>query len=164
MPVPIELPPVAACQINNSTMGVIPRLGRCSLRGIHTSESDLVHFLSAIRPSTVVLADVSLTPGLYSLVFQYLTSQDNPVTSYHHDDIYEGTNLVHFEVPKPSKFRSSRVTMRSSTLSREGNHAKGEITYCVSPRRALESRERYRWKRSKAQEFGDPGGSSYDLL
>ncbi|KAK1764284.1 hypothetical protein QBC33DRAFT_613234 [Phialemonium atrogriseum] len=130
-----------------------PHFRECSLRGIHTSESDLVHFLSAIRPATVTLTDVRLISGTYGPVFQYLTSRDSPVTSYHLDDVL-GT----------SKFRYSGVIMGPSTLSREGGHVKEVIPYCFSSRRVMGSGERNRWRRSKAQEFGGPDRDAYDFV
>lgn len=157
------VPPAMTLQ-ERSTVSALPRLRECSLRGIHTSETDLVHFLSAIRPATVTLTNVRLISGTYGPVFQYLTSEDSPVTSYHLDDVYEGTKLVHFEVPGTSKFRYSGVIMGPSTLSREGGHVKEAIPYRFSSRRVMGSVERNRWRRIKAQEFGGPDGGAYDFV
>jgi hypothetical protein len=158
-------PPVpSASRQENSTSPASPHLKECSLRGICVSESDLLHFLEAAHPATVTLTDVRLVSGTYASIFKYLTDPDSPVTCYYLDDIREGTvNLAHFEVPGNPKFRYLRSDVGPSSLTRQGGHVKEAIRYRLPPRRPLGSGERWRWLRSKAQEFGPPDGH-YDFI
>jgi hypothetical protein len=157
--------PAATTLHGSGTSPGFPHLKECRLRGVYASETNLLHFLSALRPTEVKLTYIRLTSGAYTPVFQYLTSEDSPVTSYHLDDVHEGRKLVHFVVPGPPKFPYlGRPDIGPSTLSREGGQVKEAIQYRFTRKRPLGSPQRTRWGRFKAQEFGGNCGGPYDFV
>ncbi|KAI2619291.1 hypothetical protein GGR54DRAFT_138410 [Hypoxylon sp. NC1633] len=131
-------------------------LKACTLRGAYISESDLLDFVKIIHPAALTMTDIHLASGTYASMFEYLTSSDTSVRSYHLDDLHEGGRLVHFEVPGQSKFRYRGDTMGPSTLTRQAEEAKEMIRYRFALGRVLGSVERTRWLRRKALEFGPP--------
>lgn len=148
-----------------STDSDLPHLKECRLRGFYVSETDISHFLSALRPTKATLAYIHLTSGTYAPVFQYLTGEDSPVTSYHMDDVHEGSKLVHFAVPGPPKFPYlGHPDMGPSTLSREGDEVKEAIQYRFTRKRPLGSPRRTRWARFHAQEFGGNYRERYEYI
>lgn len=155
--------PSTTHQESSSNLAV-PRLKECSLRGVYTSESDLLRFLEAVRPATLTLTDVRLVSGTYASVFRYLTSPDSPVACYHLDDVHEGIPLVHFEVPGSSKFRYTRGRVGPSTLTRQAGHVKEAIHYRLPPGRPLGSGARMLWVKSKTLEFGPPLEGAYSFV
>ncbi|KAL2008289.1 hypothetical protein VTN00DRAFT_8271 [Thermoascus crustaceus] len=157
-------PVPSATRQGSGTSSASTSLKECSLRGIYVSESDLLQFLEAVHPATLTLTDVRLVSGTYASIFKYLTSPDSPVTCYHLDDIREKNALVHFDVPGSSKFRYSRDTVGPSSLTRQTSHVKEEIHYRFARGRAIGSGERWRWLKSKAQEFGPPDDGVYDFI
>ncbi|OTB09180.1 hypothetical protein M426DRAFT_134044 [Hypoxylon sp. CI-4A] len=129
-------------------------LKTCSLRGVYILESDLLGLIKAVHPSALTMTDIRLTSGTYSSIFEYMTLPDTPITYYHLDDLRQGLNLVHFDVPGKAKFPYRNVTMGPSTLTRQQNEVKEAIRYRITYGRFLGSGERMRWWKRKNQEFG----------
>ncbi|KAI0099594.1 hypothetical protein GGR51DRAFT_535127 [Nemania sp. FL0031] len=136
------------------------QLSRCRIRGIHTTESDILQFVKNIHPKSICLADVSLETGSYASIFDYITTPDSSVIHFYFDDLYEGSALVHFDVPGVSKFRYRGSTMGPSTLKSCGDDPKEAIHYRIPSGRALGSPERTRWLQSKTAEYGAQPGSA----
>ncbi|KAI0410730.1 hypothetical protein F5X98DRAFT_368628 [Xylaria grammica] len=130
------------------------RLKECSVRGLHTSESDLLYFIKALNPAVLILADVCLISGTYASIFEHLTNPDTPMTQYFIDDIFEYGNLVHFDTPGTPKFPYRGVDMGPSLLTRHTSHLKEPIRYSFTSRRPVGNRERRRWLEHKVREFG----------
>ncbi|RWA11829.1 hypothetical protein EKO27_g3289 [Xylaria grammica] len=130
------------------------RLKECSVRGLHTSESDLLYFIKALNPAVLILADVCLISGTYASIFEHLTNPDTPMTQYFIDDIFEYGNLVHFDTQGTPKFRYRGVDMGPSLLTRHTTHLKEPIRYSFTSRRPIGNRERRRWLEYKVREFG----------
>jgi hypothetical protein len=138
-------------------------LRECRIRGIYTSEADLLHFLKSTRASSVTLADVHLVSGSYVSMMDYFADPDSPVTSYHLDDIrgprvnpWERNvlQLVHFEVPGRAKFPISQDRPGPSTIDRRGSQVKDVVRYRYARGRALGSGQIMRWNRAKSLELG----------
>ncbi|KAL1875521.1 hypothetical protein Plec18167_005457 [Paecilomyces lecythidis] len=161
----IEIPSTSIAAHQRKAISLVSTsLKECSLRGIQVSGSDLLQFLEAVQPAALTLTDTTLVSGTYTPIFKYITSPDCPVTSYCLDDIWQGRNLVHFEVPGKSKFRFARDSPGPTTLLRKGSTTKEEIRYRFSSGRALGSPQRYRWVKSKAEEFGLYHCGRYDFI
>jgi hypothetical protein len=140
-------------------------LAECILRGVYTSEADLLHFLKTVRPGSVSLTNVQLVSGAYVPIFDYLAVPDSPVETYHLDDLVEpGGKLVHFEVPGRPKFPYMNDTPGPSTLIRQGRQVKDVIKYRWARWRALGSGPLYRWSASRSQEYGWGGTGSGDFI
>ncbi|GAD95577.1 hypothetical protein AOR_1_870114 [Paecilomyces variotii No. 5] len=139
-------------------------LKECALRGIQVSGSDLLQFLKAIQPAALTITDNTLISGTYTPIFEYIANPDCPVTYYHLDDIWQGRNLLHFEVPGKAKFPFARDSPGPTTLTRKGSHTKEDIRYRFSSGRAMGSPQRYRWVKSKAEEFGLYHCGRYDFI
>lgn len=148
------------------TIPELPHLKDCHLRGVFTSETNLLHFLSAVQPAEVTLRFIRLTAGSYTSVFQYLTGQDRYVAKYHLDDLVEDKKLVYFNVPGSPKFNHdpSGPSLGPSTLSRAGAQSKEAIKYRFAGSRPLGSLERTQWIRFWAQEFGGTSSGRYDFI
>ncbi|TGJ78217.1 hypothetical protein E0Z10_g10547 [Xylaria hypoxylon] len=140
--------------LNESRHSILACLETCNLRGLYVNESDLLRFIKAVHPEALIITDVCLVLGTWTSIFQYLTSSGSPVTYYHLDDVREGHNLVHFDVPGESKFPYLGVTMGPSTLTRRINEVKDMIRFGMTSRRPLGSGQRMRWRNSKILEFG----------
>lgn len=140
-------------------------LEECILRGVYTSETDLLHFLKTVRPGSVSLADVQLVSGAYAPIFDYLAVPDSLVEMYHLDDLLEPERkLVHFEVPGRPKFPYQNDVPGPSTLIRQGRQVKDVIEYRWARRRALGSGPWHRWSASKSEEYGWGGTGSGDFI
>lgn len=148
------------------TISGLPHLKDCHLRGVFTSEKDLLHFLSALQPTEVTLIFIRLTSGSFTSIFKYLTSQDSEVAKYLLDDLVEHKKIVHFNAPGSPKFvfQQRGQTIGPSTLSREGPQSKEAIKYHFAESRPLGSPERMRWIRFWAQEFGGVSLGRYDFV
>ena len=150
---------------DSSAISASMPLKECSLRGIHVSESDLLQFLEAVRPTVLTLTDLRLVSGTYATIFRFLTDPESPVTYYHLDDIREGRNLVHFHIPGNSKFQYRGGTVGPSTLTRQNDQVKEAIRYRFASGRPLGSGQRTRFVISKAREFGPPNRQYlYDFM
>ena len=144
---------------NSISPGSVPCLKECSLRGIHVSESDLLHFLEAIRPSAVTLTNIRLVSGTYASILRYLTDPKTPVTMHDLDDNCEqNTKLVHFEVPGNPKFKYIGGNVGPSSIVRRGSQAKEAISYRLPPGRVIGAGERNRWLKVTSEEFGPLDG------
>ncbi|KAI1496947.1 hypothetical protein F5X99DRAFT_398507 [Biscogniauxia marginata] len=88
---------------------------------------------------------VRLIAGIYASLFEYLTRLNTPVAYYYLDDICEGNNLVHFDVPGKSKFQYQALDIGPSTLIRQSSYVKELIRYRTTSRRPLGFGERMRW-------------------
>jgi len=149
---------------NSISPASVPCLKEYSLRGIHVSESDLLHFLEAVRPLAVTLTNIRLVSGTYASIFSYLTDPDIPVTIYDLDDSSEqNTKLVHFEVPGNPNFKYIGSNVGPSSIVRRGSQAKEAIPYRLPPGRAIGAGERNCWLKAKAEEFG-PLDGHYDFV
>lgn len=136
-------------------------LEKLAIRGLYATAPLLLQFVSAMQPSSLVLASVQLTSdATWASIFTYLFGRESKVTSYHLDDLREGNaKMVHFEVPGTSKFPYLRATMGPSTLTRDEADSKEErasVQYRLPPSRALGSPNYNRWLRNKYREFGPP--------
>ncbi|KAI0533029.1 hypothetical protein GGR58DRAFT_522184 [Xylaria digitata] len=140
--------------IDNAIVPAIAHLKECSVRGVYTTKGDLLRFIKAVNPSVLIMADVSLTSGTYTSIFDHLTNPETSITHYFLDDIREGTNLVHFDTEGTSKFPYKGIEMGHSWLTRDTTHFKEPIRYSITSRRPIRSGERKRWLKYKLQEFG----------
>ncbi|KAI1762142.1 hypothetical protein GGR53DRAFT_432530 [Hypoxylon sp. FL1150] len=132
-------------------------LKTCKLRGVYIFEDDLLDFVKAVHPTTLIMTDIRLMSGTYSSMFEYLALSDTPVTYYHLDDLRVRHALVHFDVPGKAKFPyRGNATMGPSILTRQQNEAKEAIRYTVAYRRPLGSGKRMCWLKGKINEFGPP--------
>ncbi|KAI0430578.1 hypothetical protein F5Y09DRAFT_341511 [Xylaria sp. FL1042] len=133
-------------------------LKTCTLRGLYVTGEALLEFLKAVQPKLLTMTDISLVSGVWTPIFEYLSSPNSPIASYHLDDLEEnGLKLVHFEdVPGRSKFRYLSDILGPSTLIRQACEARATIRYRLPTRRALGSGEYRRWWQSKVLEFGPP--------
>ncbi|KAI1737779.1 hypothetical protein F4680DRAFT_206097 [Xylaria scruposa] len=143
-----------ALSVNLSGQSHFSRLKICSLRGLYVPVGNLLEFLKAVRPVALTMTDVSLAPGSWTSIFEYVTSSDSPLTYYHLDDLRESRRLVHFDVPGESKFPYLGVTMGPSTLTRQANEVKEAIQYGITWKRPLGSGSKNRWYASKLAQFG----------
>ncbi|KAI1155895.1 hypothetical protein F4825DRAFT_406062 [Nemania diffusa] len=133
------------------------RLKTCRLRGLFVVESDLLDYIKAFQPTALTISDTRLVSGAWTSIFDYLTSVDSLVTSYHLDDIREGYDLVHFDAPGEPKFPYRDITVGPSTLTRQKDDAKKAIRYStISWRRMIISDAMARWLKNKIIEFGPP--------
>ncbi|KAI0550558.1 hypothetical protein F4679DRAFT_205872 [Xylaria curta] len=140
--------------VNLSGQSHFSHLKTCSLRGLYVPDSNLLEFLKAVRPVELTMTDISLAPGTWTSIFEYVTSSDSPVTYYHLDDLHESRRLVHFDVPGESKFPYLGVTMGPSTLTRQANEVKEAIQYGITLKRPLGSGWKIHWYASKMAQFG----------
>ncbi|OAQ65884.1 hypothetical protein VFPPC_07518 [Pochonia chlamydosporia 170] len=165
-----ETPPteVSSNLFNDTTMQSFKWTGiqECSLHGIQATPTHLLQFLQTFRPQTLTLTDVSLVGGTYSPIFEYLSSAESSVTSYHLDDLDETRHLVHFNHVKGTpKFRYRTGDFGPSTVSRCGLSVKEPISYQLAHSRVLGSGERARWLKSKAERYGRrPGYARYNFI
>ncbi|KAL9620500.1 MAG: hypothetical protein Q9160_004969 [Pyrenula sp. 1 TL-2023] len=128
----------------------------CGLHGLYTSESDLLHFFQTVRPAAVSMRGIYLLSGTWASIFKYFARADSAVTSYDLDDVHEGTQLVHFDVPGTSNFSYLGGNVGPSTLKRQTTQIKDIIGYRFPPGRALSSGKVMRYIRKKRDEFGPP--------
>ncbi|KAI1211402.1 uncharacterized protein F4807DRAFT_420288 [Annulohypoxylon truncatum] len=162
-----NMPPTlvqSTTSLKNNSHSKFARLKECSLRGVYVSENELLEFVKAVHPAALTMADVHLISGTYTSIFEYLTLSETPVTYYHLDDIREGIDLVHFDVPGGPKFRYQDINMGPSTLIRQMDHVKEPIQYRITRRRPLGSGERRRWCESKYREYGPLRQAVYDFV
>ncbi|KAI9664772.1 MAG: hypothetical protein M1821_006220 [Bathelium mastoideum] len=142
-----------------------PSLKECTLRGLYVSESDLLQFLNAVRPVALTLTDIRLVSGTYTAMSRFLTGPESPVTYYQLDDIREGGNLVHFNMPGRPKFPYRYDRVGPSSLTRRNSQVKEAIRYRFASGRPLGSPARARWVKEKAREFGPPNHQClYNLI
>lgn len=143
----------------------LPHLKECRLQGFYTSETELLNFLTSVRPTKVALTYIRLISGTYTPVFRYLTSPDSQVVSYHLDDLIEDGRLVHFAVPGRPKFPySAYQNVGPNTLSREGDQINEVIQYRFPRGRALGSPQKYWWSIRKGEDYRASGGRHYDFI
>ncbi|KAI1171143.1 hypothetical protein F4777DRAFT_566470 [Nemania sp. FL0916] len=142
--------------LNTLSQASFAFLKTCGLRGLHISESSLLEYLKAIRPTALAMKYIHLTRGTWAPIFDFLTSSGSPVKSYCLDDLVEDGKLVHFDVPGESKFRYMGIRMGPSTLTRDVDEEKEAIRYSFPTSRMMGSGEAYRWDRKLSKEFGPP--------
>lgn len=157
-----SIQPAASQEISSGS--TFTKLRACSLNGIHISENDLLLFLRSLHARIISITNVRLISGTWAHTLTYLTSSDSGVTSYHLDDICEGMNLVHFDVPGTSKFLYWGGNVGPSTLTRRAKQVNGAITYRFAPGRAFGSGKRVQWLKNKFEEFGPPSIRRYDFV
>ncbi|KAI1455546.1 hypothetical protein F4805DRAFT_435908, partial [Annulohypoxylon moriforme] len=149
----------------NSNLSTFACLKELTLRNVRASEANLLQFVKTLHPTSLTLRDVELVSGTYASLFEYMTSSDNPITSYYLDDIYENNRkLVHFDIPGSPKFPYQyRPDLGPSTLIRDISHAKESIHYRLPSSRPLGSGAAYQWRRNKRRLYGPPG-YHYDFI
>lgn len=109
----------------------------CSLRGVFTSEVDLLQFLQTARPEVLTLKDNHLITGKYTPIFDFISGQNSPIRSYHLEDLYNDPSgarrpIVQFIVPESSEFLLSGGDKGPTMLTRRASDAKEPIGFMLA--------------------------------
>jgi hypothetical protein len=129
-------------------------LRSCVLRGIYTTEKALLAFITAAKPSAIILKDIRLISGTYTSIFDHLAASDGSVSMYYLDDLRENNKLVHFKIPGRSKFEYLDELKGPSTLRKEVDDKKEVIRYDICNGWPRGSPEFMSWSKGKIQEYG----------
>lgn len=134
------------------------RLKECWLRGLVVAEADLLRFLQRTQPVALTLIHITLNPGTYDAIFDFLTDPETLISSYHLDDLFEKNwvKTVHFEIPGSPKFAYRRGGGTPSTLSRQGEDIKIPIRYHLPIHLAKGSGDHMRWRQESRRVYGPP--------
>ncbi|CAM1510061.1 Fc.00g003960.m01.CDS01 [Cosmosporella sp. VM-42] len=136
----------------------LPRLKRCSLRGMPAREVDLLEFIKWTNVCELSLESVKLQAGTFKSIIEYCTSETANITKVYFNALYERHDhieMIFFDGGGKSRvgFYSER-DRASEWLEREGNIIRRPITYHLRLRWGMRNPYMVEWRRSQRTEYG----------
>ena len=132
----------------------LPKMNRCSLRGIIVRESDLLAFIKRTEPRELSLETVFLQSGKFASIFNYCTRKTTCITRIYFDVLRENERMIHFVEPGTHGIGEYSPMTKSRGVEREGTGVKQPLSYITPPEVPTGSPEMANWVRFQRSEYG----------
>ncbi|KAB8073746.1 hypothetical protein BDV29DRAFT_174886 [Aspergillus leporis] len=133
-----------------------PFMARFTLKGVRTSEAELLSFLHPVQLTALCLEEVYLTPGSFRAIFKYLAAHKERLKFLHFDNLWD-KKLIHFDYAGEPPFPGfPKENLGPITITRTGATAR-RLTRIRPPRRRIPgSAPAARWRARRKANFGPP--------
>lgn len=128
----------------------LPRLTRCTLRGVYAAPADLLGFVRRTGVADLSLEHICLVSGTFGPLFDYCASGEAPITSLSLVDLYEpGAPTVHFSGPD-----RATIARMGWSLKLGGDGVKQRILYDTADRGPMDTPDIRQWRVDRYREYG----------